>query len=131
MVSHPNLLVSDDDSAFRQVLCEGLSRYGFRVTEARDGAEAVEKATHVEIHLALVDLHMPRLNGLDVVRHLMRMPASPPCVLMSAKLDDEIRREAERMQVYHVLSKPIRFRQLAGLVCGAMAERYGWSQEPE
>ena len=39
----PNLLITDDDSAFRDALCEGLSRRGFRVTAACDGEEAIDK----------------------------------------------------------------------------------------
>ncbi len=122
----PNLLVTDDDSAFRHVLCEALSRRGFRVTQASDGEEAIERISQVEFHLALVDVHMPRLTGLDVMRHLTQTPHSPPCVLMTAQLDDEIRREAARMKAYQVLSKPIRLSQLSDLVCGALAEVYGW-----
>lgn len=122
----PHLLVTDDDSAFRSVLCEGLSRRGFRVTEARDGEEALEKIAQVEVHFALVDFHMPRVSGLDVIRQLRESPDSPPCVLMSAQLDDEIRREAARMNAYQVISKPIRLAVLSDLVCGALADIYGW-----
>ena len=122
----PNVLVTDDDSAFRNVLCEGLSRHGFHVTQASDGEEAIEKFAQCEVHFALVDVHMPRVTGLDVMRHLRQSPHSPPCVLMSAQLDDEIRREAERMRAYKVLSKPIRLRQLSDLVCGALEDIYGW-----
>ncbi len=121
----PNLLITDDDSAFRAVLCEGLSRRGFRVTEASDGEEAIEKIERYEVHLAVVDVHMPRVTGLDVIRHVSKI-AGPPCVLMSAQLDDEIRREAARMKAYQVLSKPIRLAQLTDLVCGALADVYDW-----
>jgi CheY-like chemotaxis protein len=69
---------------------------------------------------------MPRVTGLDVIRHLRERPQSPPSVLMSAELDDEIRREAERMCAYHVLSKPVRLKRLTDIVCGALAEVYGW-----
>lgn len=122
----PNLLITDDDPAFRQVVSEGLVRRGFRVTEASDGREALELIERSEVHLALVDFHMPHVTGLDVIRHLHGRPASPPCVLMSAELDDEIRREAERMRAYHVLSKPVRLAQLTKIVCGALVDRYGW-----
>jgi len=122
----PNLLVSDDDSAFRQVVCEGLSRRGFRVTEASDGQEAIDVLARCDVHMALIDLHMPRVTGLDVIRHLRDRPQSLPCVLMSAQLNDEIRREAERMCAYQVLSKPVRLAQLTDIVCGALAEIYGW-----
>jgi len=124
----PNLLMTDDDSAFRQVVCEGLSRYGFHVTEARDGQEALDLLEQSEVHVALIDVHMPRVNGLDVVRRLSQREGSPPCVLMSAKLDEQIRREAERLQAYRTLSKPIRLRQLTDVVCGALADIYGWQK---
>ena len=126
MLVIPNLLVSDDDSAFRQVVSEGLVRRGFRVTEARDGLEAIDVINRSEVHVALIDVHMPRATGLEVIRHLRRQPTSPPCVLMSAELDDEIRREAERMCAYQVLSKPIRLNKLTDIVCGALSEIYGW-----
>lgn len=126
MLVVPNLLVTDDDPAFRQVVCEGLVRRGFHVTEASDGREALQLIERSEVHVALVDFHMPHVTGLDVIRHLHDRPASPPCVLMSAELDDDIRREAERMRAYQVLSKPVRLAQLTKIVCGALVERYGW-----
>jgi two-component system chemotaxis response regulator CheY len=126
MFDVPNLLVTDDDSAFRQAVCEGLTRRGFQVTEATDGQEAIEVIGRSKVHVALVDIHMPRVSGLDVIRHLWGRPESPPCVLMSAELDDEIRREAERLHAYQVLSKPIRLGQLTDIVCGALSDIYGW-----
>lgn len=126
MLVIPNLLVSDDDAAFRKVVSEGLARRGFRVTEASDGHEAIEVINRSEVHVALIDVHMPRVTGLEVIRHLQGRPQSPPCVLMSAELNDEIRLEAERMCAYQVLSKPIRLNRLTDIVCGALSEIYGW-----
>lgn len=126
----PNLLVTDDDSAFRGVLRDALVSGGFRVTEAENGEEALEILSGTEVHVALVDLHMPRMTGLDLMRHLVRRPASPPCVLMSAALDDQVRREAERMRAYRVLSKPIRLGQIREVVSAALADVYGWRPAP-
>ena len=126
MLVVPNLLVTDDDTAFRQVVSEGLSRRGFRVTQAGDGDEAIELIGRSRVHMALIDVHMPRVTGLDVIRHLHQQPDSPPCVLMSAQLDDEIRQEAERMRAYQILSKPIRLTQLTDIICDALSDIYGW-----
>lgn len=126
MIETPNLLVTDDDVAFRRVVCEGLSRRGFRVTEAGDGAEALDVMKRDEIHVALVDLHMPRLTGLDVIRCLSETPESPPCVLMSAKLDDMIRAEAKRMRAFDVLSKPVRLQHLTEVIGRILEVVYGW-----
>lgn len=126
MLEVPNLLVTDDDSAFRQAVSEGLMRRGFHVTQACDGFQAIEVIDHSAVHMALVDLHMPGVTGLEVIRHLRNHPSHPPFVLMSADLNDEVRREAERMHAYQVLRKPIRLNQLTDVVCGALAEIYGW-----
>ncbi len=122
----PNLLVTDDDPAFRQIVCEGLIRRGFHVTQACDGQEAIELLGQSKVHFALVDVHMPRLGGLDVIRHLDRQPNSPPCVLMSAQMDDATRREAIAMHAYDVLDKPIRMNRLTKTVYDALTEVYGW-----
>lgn len=126
MLDIPNLLVTDDDAAFRQVVCEGLLRRGFQVTEAGDGQEALDLMQHSTVHLALVDQHMPRLTGLDVIRRLSEAPESPPCVLMSAELDDVVRAEAKRMRAFDVLSKPVRMQQLAGVICQVLEAVYDW-----
>ncbi len=114
MLEIPNLLVTDDDSAFRRVVCEGLSRRGFRVTQARDGQEAIDVFSRSGPR-GIARLSHARVSGLEVIRHLYDSPESPPCVLMSAELNDEIRREAERMRAYQVLSKPVRMSQLTTL----------------
>ncbi|MEM1070061.1 MAG: response regulator [Planctomycetota bacterium] len=118
--------MTDDDSAFRQVVCEGLSRHGFRVTEARDGQEALDVLESDRIHVALIDVHMPRVNGLEVIQRLSQRDHCPPCVLMSAQVDDEIRREAERWRAYRLLSKPVRLKELRQVICGALTDVYGW-----
>lgn len=122
----PNLLITDDDGAFRQALCEGFTRRGFHVTEAHDGQEALEVLGQSQVHVCLIDFHMPRLTGLDVIRQFHTKTDAPPFVLMSADLSDEIRREAELMSAYRVLSKPVRLKQLTDVVCGALADVYGW-----
>lgn len=132
----PRILVSDDDQAFRELLCEGLGRQGFIVTEARDGGEAIEVWNQGDQHLCLVDFHMPRANGLEVVRHVQShcprglQSTYVPCVLMSGQLDDSIRREAESARVYRVLAKPLRLKQLGEVVIGALRDMYGWRLGP-
>ncbi|MEM9586863.1 MAG: response regulator [Planctomycetota bacterium] len=122
----PNLLITDDDSAFRSVLCEALSRRGFQVTQAADGQEALDLLERTTVHLALVDVHMPRVTGLQVIREVTARPDGPPCVLMSAQLDDQIRREAEQIGAFRVLSKPFRMPFLSEVVRKALSETYGW-----
>ena len=124
----PNLLVTDDDTAFREVISEAFVRKGFAVTQASDGDEAIDVIQARSIHLVLVDVHMPRVSGLEVMRQLATNPASPPCVLMSAELTESIEQEAARMNAYRVLSKPVRLKALTEIVCHALKDRYGWQR---
>ena len=127
MMIVPNLLVTDDDGALRSLLCEALSRSGFQVLQAADGHEALEVLGRHTVHFALVDVHMPRVTGLELMRSLADLPNRPPCALMSADLTDRIVAEAKQMNVYRVLPKPIRIHQIREVVRGALKDTYGWS----
>lgn len=136
MVTVPHILVSDDDSALRDVVCEGLASRGWVITPTRDGAEAIEVLSHRgDIHLCLLDLHMPRADGLQVIRfvHQQRPTRGPadaaplPCVLMSAELSDQTRIEATRFERCQVLDKPFRLSRLSQVIGNTLAEAYGWT----
>ncbi|MEL6895506.1 MAG: response regulator [Planctomycetota bacterium] len=125
----PNVLITDDDRALRAALGEALERRGFRVTLAADGGEALKIVQDEDIHLALVDVHMPRVTGLDVLRRLHDDAMKIPLILMSAAMDDEIAQEARRMDVYHLLTKPIRLTQICGLVRQGLRDVHGWTDQ--
>ncbi len=85
-----SLLITDDDRNFREAIGELLTRRGFHTTLAEDGQEAVEILQHHSVHLVMMDLHMPRLGGLDALATLRRLEIDIPFILMSAKLDAEV-----------------------------------------
>lgn len=120
----PHLLLSDDDAAFREAVGEGLRRRGLEVVDASDGAEAIELIESSQLHLAVVDFNMPRLDGLSVLRHVHQSGRQLPCVLLSGQLDESIRREAEAADAFEVLSKPVRLQKLCETIFAALKARY-------
>ena len=125
----PRILLSDDDAAFRGVLTECLSRRGYDVTATGDGAEAIEAwdQGRGQFHLCLVDFHMPRANGIEVIRHVLATPTTnAACVLMSAELDEAIRAEAEAARAYRILTKPLRIKTLGEVIQSALRDVVGW-----
>jgi two-component system response regulator RegA len=66
-----NILLADDDSAYRQRLARALTARGHRVTQAVDGAEALEILSDHDIEAAILDLKMPKQNGLEVLRSIL------------------------------------------------------------
>ena len=123
----PSLLVTDDDDDLRETLREALEQRGFRTLAACDGDEALEIVQRLQVHLLLLDMYMPRLTGLETLRRVKRITERLPCILMSADMDERLEKEALQARAFRVLSKPVRFADLAGSVQLALQQTYGWS----
>ncbi len=92
-----DVLVVDDDADMRQRLRSVLERSGWTVSEAGNGAEALDKVTHAPPHLILLDLTMPVMDGFSFLHRLRQTPgcADIPVVVLSAR--DITRDERERL----------------------------------
>jgi CheY-like chemotaxis protein len=126
IVDLPSLLITDDDRAVRETLGDLFAARGFRTLLAGDGVEAVTLVRSEEIHLLLIDQHMPRLTGLEAIDRLKALVQPPPCILMSGQLDEAICRAAQQAPVFSVLQKPLRLPEITGVVADVMRRRYDW-----
>lgn len=124
----PQILISDDDFEFRDTLCGALEPEGLQTYTAGDGREAVEMVYRLNVHLVLLDIHMPKLSGLDVLRQVREAGLPAPCILMSAQLDEDLIREAEQLKAFSVLPKNAGLRQFKGIVAQALRDFYGWQR---
>ena len=122
----PRLLITDDDPAMRTSLQDIFEERGFQTRLACDGQEAVNIVQEDQIHLLLLDMHMPRMTGLEAIRKLQQLAQPVPCILFSAKLDEALTEQAQQADVFSVLAKPFRLAQITELVCGALLATYGW-----
>lgn len=123
----PAVLITDDDAALRETLRATLEPCGVDTLLAGDGLEAVEIVRSATVHLAVFDMHMPRLTGLDAMLRLQAMGLDLPCILISAKIDASLREAAGRANAYSLLPKPISRVELTTSVCRALASRYRWT----
>lgn len=112
-LTHPNVLITDDDRDFRLSLADALTRRGYIPILAADGLEALDVIQHGNIHLALMDVHMPRLDGLGTLETVRTQHPDMPCILMSAELDEAIVARAIALRTPEVLRKPFRLQVLA------------------
>ena len=126
----PSLLITDDDHDFRETL-RVVFEPRFRTLLASDGEEALDIVKTQEVHLLLLDMHMPRLTGLETLRQVKRFKSLLPCILISAGLDETLVRQAEMAQAFSVLSKPVSRHQLTSTVDAAMLRVYGWGPPDE
>lgn len=126
LVETPSLLITDDDPGFRETLRVVFEPKGFRTLLAGDGEEAL-RIVHTEtVHVVLLDMHMPRLTGLETLRMLKEFRAMLPCILLSAQLDELIVEQAQRAHAFSVLSKTITVGQITGVVRQALQRTYAW-----
>jgi CheY-like chemotaxis protein len=131
LITPPNLLITDDDGAFRETLRSVFAPRGFHTLTARDGAEALEIVRQESVHVLLTDMHMPRLNGLETIRRIRECHLILPCILLSAALDDGLMEEARDLQAFTVLRKPVRFAEVTDAVRQALRESYGWTLDAD
>jgi DNA-binding response OmpR family regulator len=82
------ILLVDDEDSVQKLLTYPLEREGFRVVHARDGEEALKRFAEQHIDLVVLDLMLPKLDGLEVCKRL-RAESSVPIIMLTAR-DDEL-----------------------------------------
>ncbi|MCH5373174.1 MAG: response regulator [Planctomycetes bacterium] len=122
----PSLLITDDDRDFRQTLRDVFEPQGFRTLLAEDGEEALAVLRRQDVHVLLLDMHMPRLSGLETIRLVKQTDERLPCILLSAGMDEVLAEEARRARAFSALSKPVRFAEITSVVRRALQTAYDW-----
>ncbi len=120
----PTLLITDDDTNFRETLRDVFEPEGFRTVLAEDGLEAFEIVKSEAIHLALLDMHMPQMDGVETIRRVHELKPELPCILLSAALDEMIIKAAREVLAFSVLHKPCSRKQITAIVRQAIRLTY-------
>jgi len=115
------VLVIEDEPAMRLLIQEYLEFLGYPVLLAPDGATALELAAGGNLSLAFVDINLPDMTGVEVMRRFREMGVACPLVVLSGNLRESYTDEIEDLDVDRVMEKPIDLddlervlRQLAG-----------------
>ena len=88
MPDSSTILLVDDEDYIQKLLAYPLEREGFRVLQARDGAEALERFASERVDLVVLDVMLPKLDGLEVCKRL-RAESEVPIIMLTAR-DDEL-----------------------------------------
>lgn len=80
----PRILLVEDDKSIRMALEFALTRAGYEVTPASDGAAAIERARAVEPDLVLLDILLPKLSGIEVAKTLRAAGSAVPIIMLTA-----------------------------------------------
>src|SRR5207302_9595163 len=88
MPDSATILLVDDEDSVQKLLTYPLEHEGFRVLQARDGEEALSRFAEERVDLVVLDLMLPKLDGLEVCRRL-RAQSTVPIIMLTAR-DDEL-----------------------------------------
>jgi DNA-binding NtrC family response regulator len=110
------VLIVDDEDAFRTGLRDRLKRKGFTVFDAASGEEAISIAQQNLLDVALVDIRMPGMDGIELLTKLKEAHPSIEVIILTGVASVETAIEAMKLGAYDYLSKPCRFDELKILV---------------
>jgi len=102
------LLLVDDDDDLRQDLAHLFRKQGHQVTAAVSGEDALNKASHARFDVALLDLHLPGMSGIDLLTQLKEQQPELEALMLTAHSSIETAVEAMRKGAYDYLTKPFR-----------------------
>jgi two-component system, response regulator PdtaR len=120
-----SILITDDDRGVREALGEIVEAKGFRPVLASHGEEAVEIVQHEPIHLAVLDMQMPRLTGLETLQLVRQINRLLPAILITADATLELMRQAFHAHVFSVVPKPVNPHVVLTTVVRALGRTYG------
>ncbi len=102
------ILTVDDSSSFRQMLAFSLKAVGYRVVEAIDGEDGLEKAKSHTFDLVLTDQNMPRMDGLTLIRSLRALEnyRKVPILMLTTEAGDDMKMKGRAAGANGWLVKP-------------------------
>lgn len=110
------VLVADDSCEIRELLFDALCAIGCTVTCVKDGLEALASLQARPYDLLITDYHMPRLNGLALLRCLQAGSHCPPSIVITGQSSPDVIQEARQAGVTLVIAKPFAIAHLLSLV---------------
>ena len=123
------LLLVEDDSKIALFIKKGLKEEGFAVDHAEDGNDGLHLALYEPYDLAIIDLMLPGLDGLSLIRQLRESGSSVPVLILSARRSVDERVEGLRTGGDDYLVKPFAFSELLAR-CQALIRRAGRVADP-
>ncbi len=121
------LLVIEDDATLRESLVKGLSKSGFAVEQAADGKEGLYCAQEYPIDLAIVDLGLPEVSGLDIIRAVRAEGKTYPILILTARDRWEDKVDGLSAGADDYVVKPFHFEEVGARVNALLRRSGGWA----
>ncbi len=121
------LLVIEDDETLRESLCRQLGEAGFGIEQAADGKEGLYFALEYPIDLAIVDLGLPEVSGLDIIREVRNQGKSYPILILTARDRWQDKVDGLEAGADDYVVKPFHFEEISARVNALLRRSGGWA----
>jgi signal transduction histidine kinase len=119
-MTQPCVLLVDDENQFRQVLSKRLSRRGFSIREAADGASALERMNEAACDVVVMDVKMPGMTGIETLAEIRRRHPESEVILLTGHASTEDGVAGIKAGAFDYLTKPVEMEHLAGKIRQAL-----------
>ncbi len=123
-MDRPKVLIADDERSIRDMLSAALAQWGYQVFLAQSGAEALGLLKGQLLDAALIDIRMPEMDGIDLLRELKRYDSSMEVVIMTGYPTVITAVEALKEGAYDYLTKPLIMDELKHLLARLIERRF-------
>ncbi len=117
------VLLVDDEEEFTRVLSERIKARGAHVDTAANGIEALDKAKDMSYDAIILDLAMPKMDGLETLKHLLELNPKLQVILLTGHATVQTGVEAMKLGAMDVLEKPAQFQTLMEKIQRAGAQK--------
>lgn len=124
------LLFIDDEQTFLKYLTKRLTLEGFDVKVTFSGEEGVDAAANEDFDVAVVDLQMPGIDGIEVQKRLKQLQPNLPCIVLTGHGSVENALESGKYNAFKFLSKPVDMDTLIDTIKAAYAQRLASEGRP-
>lgn len=114
------VLIVDDEPNMLDVLSNILSEEGYDVDVAGNGRDALSKASSGDFHVAILDLRLPDMSGLDILREIKRQVPQTATIMITAYSSVDTAIQAMKIGAYDYITKPFKIEQLKTTVASAL-----------
>jgi DNA-binding NtrC family response regulator len=115
------LLLVDDEIGYLEVLSKRLTRRGYKVTTASSGTEAIRALRQWEFDLAVVDLKMEDMDGIEVLKIFKKMDPSLRVIMLTGHGSERAARDGISQGAFDYLIKPVGLKRLVETISAALA----------
>ena len=116
----PRILICEDEKNVQELISIVLSKKGYDIYSAEDGKESIDKTKEINPDLILLDIRMPKIDGLEVAREIRKDNKQVKIIFLTGFESPQITQEANKYNIFDYIVKPLSPEKLLQVVENAL-----------